>query len=128
MWWRKGAESARPASAGKSIEDMTRLTSQREGDHPLARPSSVSRARYSKVLDAEEKRLKALRDGLKSDANLQRKKDRLAEETRQRQLRAQIAEAKRRQVLAEREAARQQQVDALKFRHAVQPSRDMQIY
>ena len=32
----------------------------------------------------EEKRLKALRDGLKSDANLQRKKDRLAEETRQR--------------------------------------------
>ena len=59
MWWRKGAESARPASAGKSIEDMTRLTSQREGDHPLARPSSVSRARYSKVLDAEEKRLKA---------------------------------------------------------------------
>ena len=59
LWWRKGAESARPASAGKSIEDMTRLTSQREGDHPLARPSSVSRARYSKVLDAEEKRLKA---------------------------------------------------------------------
>ena len=59
LWWRKGAESARPASAGKSIEDMTRLTSQREGDRPLARPSSVSRARYSKVLDAEEKRLKA---------------------------------------------------------------------
>jgi hypothetical protein len=46
----------------------------------------------------EEKKLKALRDGLKSDANLQRKQDMLAEKTRQRRLQAQISEAKRRQV------------------------------
>eukprot|EP01051_Picozoa_sp_SAG22_P021955 SAG22_NODE_5064_length_1095_cov_1.307229_1_plen_250_part_10 len=78
-------------------------------------------------LVAEEKRLHALSGTLKSDANLQRKKDRIAEETRQRQLRAQIAEAKRRQVLAAREGERQKAIDALKFRHGVQPSRDMQI-
>ena len=31
-------------------------------------------------------------------------------------------------MLAAKEGERTQQIDALKFRHAVQPSRDMQIY
>lgn len=57
----------------------------------------------------------------------ERKKDMLAERTRQRQLQAQLASEKRAQVVARQEAEKQRKFEALKYRHGVQPSRDITV-
>jgi hypothetical protein len=125
----------------------------------LTEEDHVARLREEKrKLLIEQKRLLALRDMQKSDANLQRKKDMLvsvhfqpsqcsfvatpcisccltlcdnpvvqAERTRQRQLQAQLAAEKRAQVVARQEAERQRKFEALKYRHGVQPSRDISV-
>ena len=51
----------------------------------------------------------------------------LAERTRQRQLQAQLASEKRAQVVARQEAEKQRKFEALKYRHGVQPSRDITV-
>lgn len=50
-----------------------------------------------------------------------------AERTRQRQMEAELAKEKRRQVVERQQADRQRKVEALKYRHAVQPKRDIAV-
>jgi len=75
----------------------------------------------------EEKRLKAVAGSMKSDANLQRKKDMIAETTRQRRMQAELASEKRKQVVERQLAERQRRVEALKYRHAVKPNLDIAV-
>lgn len=77
-------------------------------------------------LRIEEKRLKAVAGSLKSDSNLQRKKDMMAEKTRQRQMMAELAKEKRKQVVVRQMAEQSRRTEALKYRHAVQPKLDIQ--
>ena len=115
----------------------------------LTEEDHVSRLRAEKVkLLVEQKRLKALRDMQKADSNLQRKQDMLvpgtlsssaaavalmsrclkqAERTRQRRLQAELAKEKRAQVVARQAAEKQRKFEALKYRHGVEPSRDIAV-
>ena len=50
-----------------------------------------------------------------------------AERTRQRRLQAELAKEKRAQVVARQAAEKQRKFAALKYRHGVEPSRDIAV-